>query len=70
MTEDKIPRLDKSAFSVVSLEDADNDLEYWLGKTPEERLSAVEINRWLVYGYDRATARLQRVFEVAELERD
>jgi len=66
MSENGLPRLDKSAFSVVPLDRADDDLEYWLSKTPEERLSAVEVNRWLVYGYDRATSRLQRVLEVAE----
>ena len=70
MAEERLPRLDRFAFSVVSLEKADDDLEYWLSRTPEERLSAVEVNRWLVYGYDRATSRLQRVLEVAELERD
>ena len=69
MTENDLPRLDKSAFSVVPLSKADDDLEYWLSRTPEERLSAVEVNRWLVYGYDKATSRLQRVLEVAELER-
>jgi len=67
MTQDGFPRLDKSAFSVVSVEEADMDLEYWLSRTPAERLSAVELNRWLVYGHDRATSRLQRVLEVAEL---
>jgi len=70
MAEERPPRLDRAAFSVVPLKEADEDLVYWLGKTSEERLSAVEVNRWLVYGYDGATSRLQRVLEVAELERD
>jgi hypothetical protein len=61
--------LDKSAISVVSLEKADDDLQYWLSQTPMERLAALELNRRLVYGYDRATSRLQRFLEVAELER-
>jgi len=69
MAEETLPRLDRSAFSVVPLSEADDDLEYWLSRTPEERLSAVEVNRWLVYGYDTATSRLQRVLEVAELKR-
>ena len=68
MSENGLPRLDKSAFSVVPLSEADDDLEYWLSRTPEERLSAVEVNRWLVYGYDEATAPLERVLEVADLK--
>jgi hypothetical protein len=35
-------RMDKTAFSVVPLEQADDDLAYWLTKTPEERLCGVE----------------------------
>ena len=68
MTENDLPRLDKSAFSVVPLSEADDDLEYWLSKTPQERLSAVEVNRWLVYGYDKATAPLEREFEIVDLK--
>jgi hypothetical protein len=39
----------------ISLNDADlikSDLEYWLSRTPEERLSAVEILRRQKYGDD------------------
>ena len=68
MTEETLPKLDRSAFSVVSLEESDHDLDYWLSRTPAERWAAVELNRRMVYGYDRATSRLQRVFEVADLE--
>ena len=68
MSEKALPRLDRSAFSVVSLEDSDNDLDYWLTRTPAERLAAIELNRRMVYGHDRATSRLQRIFEVAELK--
>ena len=39
---------------------------YWLTKTPHERLQAVETMRQVVYGYDPTSARLQRIFEVAE----
>ncbi len=62
---DTLPKLDRSAFSVVPLKDADNDLEYWLSRTPQERFAAIEINRRMVYGHDRATSRLQRVLETA-----
>jgi hypothetical protein len=57
-------RMDKSAFSVGSLFDESDEKEYWLSKTPLERLEAVEIMRQIVYGYDPATARMQKVLEV------
>ena len=61
-------KLDKSAFSVVPLSEADDEKEYWLSKTPQERLEALEFVRQVFYGYDPATTRLQRVFEVVKRE--
>ena len=67
MDENNFPRLDKTVFSVVSLEEADDDeVEFWLSKTPYERLDALETLRQIFYGYDPATTRLQRIFEIAE----
>lgn len=60
--------LDKSAFSIVPLSQADDDLEFWLSKTPKERLEALEFVRQVFYGYDPATTRLQRVFEFVKRE--
>lgn len=42
------------------------DLKYWLSKTPQERLSAVEILRRQYYG---DTARLQRVLRIVKREK-
>jgi len=61
-------RLDHSAFEVASLDDEDSDKAYWQAKSPQERMEALELLRQIIYGYDPATTRLQRVFEVAELE--
>lgn len=61
-------QLDKTAFSVVTLTDEPDDRAYWWSKTPTQRLEAVELLRQLNYGYDPATARLQRVFGVDELK--
>jgi hypothetical protein len=59
--------LDRRAFSVVSLDEQDADEKrYWGSKTPHERLEAVELTRQLLYGYDPATARLQRILEIAQ----
>jgi len=60
-------RMDKTAFSVSSVDAESDEKQYWLSKTPAERLCGVEIMRQMLYGYDPSTARLQRVFETAEL---
>ena len=60
-------RMDKSAVSVVSLHDDSDEKEYWHSRTPRERLEALELMRQINYGYDPATARLQRIIEVAQL---
>jgi hypothetical protein len=55
-------RIDKSAFSVISLSDQMADSNYWLNKAPSDRLRHIELLRRINYG-SRATSRLQRVFE-------
>jgi hypothetical protein len=59
-------QLDKTAFSVVSLDDPPDDAAYWFSKSPQERLAAQEYMRQVAYGYDPATVRLHRVLEIAE----
>lgn len=60
--------LDRTAFSICDVGDEGNDLEYWLSRTPEERLAAVEYLRQMMYGYDPATARMERVLEIDDLK--
>jgi hypothetical protein len=63
-------RMDKTAFSVISLWEADSDLKaYWKAQTPRARLEALELMRQVAYGYNPLTARLERVLEVAERPR-
>jgi len=38
-------RMDKTAFSVSSLDDESDEKQHWLSKTPVERLYGVEIMR-------------------------
>ena len=67
MNENSFPHLDKTVFSIVSLEEADDDeVKFWRSKTPYERLDALETLRQIFYGYDPNTTRLQRLFEIAE----
>ena len=60
-------RLDKTVFSISSLHEESDEKTYWLAQSPQARLQATELLRQLNYGYDPATARLQRVLEVVEL---
>jgi hypothetical protein len=61
-------RLDRSVLEVGSLDGEDPDKAYWQTKSPQERMEALELLCQIIYGYDPATTRLQRVLEVAELE--
>ena len=61
-------RLDRSVFEVGTLDDEDPDKAYWQTKSPQERMEALELLRQIIYGYDPATTRLQRVLEIAELK--
>ena len=61
-------RLDRGAIEVGSLKDKATDRQYWMSKTPAERFEALELLRQIAYGYDPATARLQRVLEVVEFK--
>ena len=61
-------RVDRTAFSVVSMNQADEDGVYWASKTVEERLAAIEVMRRMAYG-DAATGRLQRVLEVVQCKK-
>ena len=60
------PKVQRTAFSVGSVFDKSDDKSYWLSKTPAERMQAVELMRQIIYGYDPATTRLQRVLEVTQ----
>lgn len=67
MDDNQFPKMDKTAFSVLSsFQEADREeREYWLSRTPLERLQHMELLRRINYGAD-AASRLQRVLEVTE----
>ena len=67
--QDPFPRLDRKAFSVQSLYAENDEKAFWAQKSPLERLEALEQMRQILYGYDPATERLQRVIEVVECPR-
>jgi hypothetical protein len=61
-------KVERSMVVVSGLHDETDEREYWLSKTPCERLAALELMRQVIYGYDPSTTRLQRVFSVVDLK--
>lgn len=66
MSELNSAKVDRTAFSTGFLPDASDEKAYWLSKAPYERLEATEPMRQIVYGYDPATCRLQKVLEITQ----
>ena len=64
----KFPKLDKNKITISSIHEESDEVAYWHSKTPQERMEAIEVMRQIIYGYDPATTRLQRVLEITELE--
>ena len=60
-------RMDRRLTGVRSLDEECDDRAFWHSQTPEQRLLAAELMRQIVYGYNPATDRLQRVFRIVEL---
>ncbi|MBL8519265.1 MAG: hypothetical protein JNK75_01215 [Betaproteobacteria bacterium] len=60
------PRNRATPTRVFRIDDDDEDVGYWLSRTPEERLAAQELNRQVLYGYEEAenSHRIQGVLEV------
>ena len=62
-----LPRLDKKLVAVTNLDDNRAEKEYWLAKSPAERLNAIELQRRMIYGRNRTASRLQKTFDVINL---
>ena len=64
-------RLDRSSLKVTGFDEATaDDIDYWMSKSPTERIEALEYLRRWAYGDDQVDARLQRVFTIARLGED
>lgn len=58
-------QMDKTAFSITTFsEQAEEEKQYWLSRSPSERLKAIEVLRQISYGYDPSTTRLAKVFAI------
>jgi hypothetical protein len=64
----KTARIDRSALEIAPIDEHQSERRYWRAKSTEDRMQALELMRQIIYGYDPATTRLQRVLEVVELE--
>ena len=56
----------RDVFEVVELHETD-DSNYWLDRSPVERIEAIEFMRKVMFGHDRVSERLQRVLTITEL---
>ncbi|MFN0122768.1 MAG: hypothetical protein ACKV2V_19895 [Blastocatellia bacterium] len=60
-------RMNRTVLTVGSIHDTSDEKEFWLSKTPQERLAALELMRQIIYGYEyTAPPGLQRILTVAE----
>jgi hypothetical protein len=62
-------RVDRTAFSVGQLHDPSDEKAYWLARSPQERLEAIEVMRQALYGYDPSSTPLQRILTITELKK-
>ncbi len=62
----KYLHVDKKTIVISSLDDPTDEIVYWSTKSPIERLAAIELMRQIIYGYDPASTRLQRVLTITE----
>ena len=66
MSEEKIQR---NVFEVLNLHEADDRAD-WHTRSFAERIEAIEFMRKAMFGHDRVSARLKRVFEIVALKRN
>lgn len=61
------PRVDRKKMAVVNLTTPADDVQYWLTRSPAERLAHLEYLRLINYGQAAVSGRLKRVLEIAQL---
>jgi hypothetical protein len=64
-------RIDRTQLKSTTFDEADaDDIDYWMSRTPSERIEALEYLRRWAYGDDQVDAGLQRVLTTARLGED
>jgi hypothetical protein len=66
MKSDVSMKLNKKAISTGRLTDASDEKAYWLSKSPNERIMAIETMRRIIYGYNPSSEGFQRVLEITQ----
>ena len=59
-------RIDRGYLRIDSLFEPSDEKDFWLSKSPAERLLAVEQMRQIIYGYYPPAPRLSRFFEITK----
>jgi len=64
-------KIDRSVVSITTFQEAEaDDIEYWMSRTPAERIAGIEhLRRW-IHGDAEIDAGLQRILEAVELGAD
>jgi hypothetical protein len=60
-------RVKRDVFEVVNIQESD-DTDYWRDRSYTERIETIEFMRKAMFGYDRVSERLQRIFTITELK--
>jgi len=68
MEESSEMRLDKTKLSVSNLFDNSDEKEYWLSRTPQERLLHTERLRRICYGKEATKQMDKKVFEIVQVD--
>lgn len=58
--------MNKTTITFVPLTQGDDDREYWLRQSPEDRIWGIEQMRRMLYDYSDPPPRLQKVLEVVK----
>jgi hypothetical protein len=67
LSETRPDKLDRAAFSVGTLDEQTSEyVASWRARPVEDRISAVQFMRVVMYGQDAATGRLQRLLQISE----
>jgi hypothetical protein len=62
-------RMDRKNFRVATHEECEReDKEYWNKATPQEKFETITYLRECFYGQEATTGRLQRFYQVLELQ--
>jgi hypothetical protein len=56
-------KIDKSAYKIIrSSEDLDDEVTYWLNKTPQQRIEAVEFLRYQFIKLQKLPIKMDKTF--------